>query len=177
MENSFTQDFENSETTRRRFLKLLISIGSALLGLVLGIPFIRSLIVQKSQEKNLGWVKVADISSLPDNQPFRVKYLAVSEDAYLRKTLLHVVWAVKHSPSDITVFSPICTHAGCYYNWDSQTGRFECPCHESVFSINGKVLAGPAPRQLDTLRTKIENGELFVVWQEFEAGIPQKIPV
>jgi len=148
-----------------------------LLSLVLGIPFVRSLIAPKFQAKKLTWAKVADVDSLPDNQPVRLKYIAVSEDAYLHKSLVHVVWAMKHSPSEVTVFSPICTHAGCYYNWDSQTGHFECPCHGSVFSLAGKVLAGPAPRQLDTLKNKIENGELFVVWQEFQAGIQQKIPV
>ena len=33
------------------------------------------------------------------------------------------------------------------------------------------------PRPLDTLPTKIEKGELFVEWETFKVGIPEKILV
>jgi hypothetical protein len=39
------------------------------------------------------------------------------------------------------------------------------------------VLGGPAPRRLDTLPVKIENGELYVEWKQFKSGTPDKIPV
>ncbi len=39
----------------------------------------------------------------------------------------------------------------------------------------GKVIGGPAPRPLDTLPYKIENGELYVQWKLYKAGIPQKL--
>jgi menaquinol-cytochrome c reductase iron-sulfur subunit len=87
---------------------------------------------------------------------------------------LHNIWAVKNSSSDVTVFSPICPHLGCRYKWHADSQHFICPCHGSVFSIDGKVLGGPAPRPLDTLPTKIENGELFVEWELFKEGISQK---
>ena len=149
---------EKFSTTRRTFLKLLIGIITLFIGLILGIPFIQALIVSKFKKAKLAWYKVAEVDSLPVGQPVRLNFFARSEDAYLHETAVHSIWAVKHSASEVTIYSPICTHLGCYYKWDQGTGHFECPCHGSVFSIDGKVLGGPAPRPLDTLPYKIDNG-------------------
>lgn len=51
-----------------------------------------------------------------------------------------------------------CTHLGCTVPWRSESGRFECPCHASMFDITGEVLSPPAPRPLDLLEVRIENG-------------------
>jgi menaquinol-cytochrome c reductase iron-sulfur subunit len=44
-----------------------------------------------------------------------------------------------------------------------------------VFDIEGKVVAGPAPRPLDLLPSKIENGRLLVVFKEFKPGTAQVV--
>ncbi len=43
----------------------------------------------------------------------------------------------------------VCTHLGCLYNWNSQEGKFICPCHGSQFQKDGTYIQGPAPRSLD----------------------------
>ena len=50
-------------------------------------------------------------------------------------------------------------------------------CHGGVFDIEGRLLAGPPPRPLDSLNYKIENGELRVEYRDFRLGIPEKIPL
>ena len=168
---------EKFSTSRRSFLKVLVGIITFFIGVILGLPFIRALIVPKFQKAKQVWYKVAGVDSMPVGQPVRVNFFARTEDAYRHETAVHSVWAVKHSASEVTVYSPICTHLGCYYKWDAGTGHFECPCHGSVFALDGKVLGGPAPRPLDTLPVKIDNGVLFVVWEQFKVGIPEKVPV
>jgi cytochrome b6-f complex iron-sulfur subunit len=37
--------------------------------------------------------------------------------------------------------SKICTHEGC--ETDVRNNRFECPCHNSIFSSSGAVVRGP----------------------------------
>ncbi len=168
---------EGPRSTRRGFLKLIIGAIAFLCGLILGIPFVRSLILLKSKGAKQVWSRVTDISALPEGRPTRLNFFVRAEDAYRHETAAQSVWAIKHSASEVTVFSPICTHLGCYFKWDQGTGHFECPCHGSVFSIKGDVLGGPAPRPLDALPSKIENGVLFVTWERFEVGIPQKVRV
>src|SRR5437879_3001001 len=79
--------------------------------------------------------------------------------------------------NEVTVYSPICTHLGCGYRWDAGEKEFKCPCHGSVFDLNGKVVGGPAPRSLDRLPVKIENGHLLVQYKEFKSGTKQQIEI
>ena len=44
--------------------------------------------------------------------------------------------------------SSVCTHTGCQVSYNSSTGDLPCPCHGSLFSINGSVLNGPADAPL-----------------------------
>ena len=48
---------------------------------------------------------------------------------------------------------------------------FQAPCHASVFTIDGRVVSGPAPRPLDTLPAQVRQGILYVEWEQFEVGI------
>ncbi len=73
------------------------------------------------------------------------------------------------------VFSSICPHLGCGVDWDKNTGKFICPCHDSYFGIEGNVLSGPSPRGMDTLETDIREGKLFVRFQKMKLGISKKI--
>jgi len=69
-----------------------------------------------------------------------------------------------------------CTHLGCAVPWVASQKRFVCPCHASAFDIRGDVLSPPAPRALDLLPVRIENGIVKVETgrpvrrQRFERG-------
>ena len=169
------QPAKQEGSTRRNFLKFLIGAFSALVALALGIPLIGTIIGPSFRSKKPEWAKVGDITSLVVNQPVNLKFPLKTEDAYLRETTLNDVWVVKHSSSEITVFSPICPHLGCHYDWHADGNDFVCPCHGSVYSMTGKVVGGPAPRPLDTLPWKLEGSVLSVEWETFKVGIPQKV--
>ncbi len=57
-------------------------------------------------------------------------------------------WLV-HVNEGIGAIYTICTHLGCIYAWNEASRIFACPCHGSQFQLNGKWIAGPAPRDLD----------------------------
>ncbi len=170
-----TRAAEHAASTRRDFLKLFTGGLGFLFALVLAIPLVGTLVGTVYRTKKLHWAKVADVDSLPLEQPMKLSWLTEKADEFVRERVERDVWAVRHSPSEVSIFSPICPHLGCRYNWHPDKHEFICPCHGSIFSISGKVLGGPAPRPLDTLRWKLENGELYVEWERFEVGISKKV--
>ena len=42
-----------------------------------------------------------------------------------------------------------CTHMGCKASWNESEQSFYCPCHGSKFDKNGKVITGPATKDLE----------------------------
>jgi menaquinol-cytochrome c reductase iron-sulfur subunit len=166
----------SAETTRRGFFKLAIAVIAAINGIILGIPVLGSLVGAPPKTKN-AWSRLGEVASLPEGRPVEMKFGARNDDAYHVAETLYSVWVVKEAPDRVAALSPICTHLGCHFLWSDERERFECPCHASVFSADGRVLYGPAPRRLDSLPVKIEKGVLFVQWQRFKSGIVAKVAV
>jgi cytochrome b6-f complex iron-sulfur subunit len=55
----------------------------------------------------------------------------------------------------IRVLSRKCTHLGCkIVHFDN---KFLCPCHGSEFDLNGKVMKGPAEKNLSLLDFTIKS--------------------
>ncbi len=163
--------------SRRGFLKTVSAALGAVIGALLAWPMIGSIIGTVFRLPKAASARIARLSDLPQGRPVQVKFEMPRTEEFLHGVLLQDVWVIRHSDSRVTVFSPICPHLGCRYNWFPAASKFICPCHGSVFSITGKVEAGPAPRGLDPLPYKIDNGDLYVNWELFEVGIPQRIRV
>ncbi|MCC7479051.1 Rieske (2Fe-2S) protein [bacterium] len=58
--------------------------------------------------------------------------------------------------------SRVCTHSRCKVNHRAEQGDFECPCHHSIFDLEGNVLKGPAKRPLPKYPVSLEGGELVI---------------
>lgn len=66
------------------------------------------------------------------------------------------------NPKAIAAVKPICTHRGCTVDWKADKKAFVCPCHKAEFSLDGKVLQGPAKKSLSTYIAKIEGDSVLV---------------
>jgi glycine/D-amino acid oxidase-like deaminating enzyme/nitrite reductase/ring-hydroxylating ferredoxin subunit len=54
----------------------------------------------------------------------------------------------KDKKGKIFSFSPHCTHMGCVLSWNSAEKSWDCPCHGSRFTPEGKVINGPSAQEL-----------------------------
>lgn len=161
--------------TRRTFFQWVTRAAAGLIGLSLAVPLVGYVISPALKRREQPWTEVGGLDDLTPGAPKQLDYVVTAQDGYLETTMHKAIWAVKQPDAQVTVFSPMCTHLGCGYHWDVSDRKFKCPCHGSVFDIDGQVLAGPAPRHLDTLPTKTENGRIFVIYKEFKAGIAKPV--
>jgi len=66
-----------------------------------------------------------------------------------------------------------CPHLGCRVPFCESSGRFECPCHGSVYNLTGEYIAGPAPRGMDRFPIEIRDGHVMVDTTSIVEGPPK----
>lgn len=148
--------------TRRAWHLAAIYVLGALIGLALAIPTILYLLIPPRQRNRSQWIDAGDISQLTPGSPVEMSFQQSRIDGWRVITEKKTAWVVKEPNNQIVAFGPQCTHLGCAYHWDDPSKQFVCPCHASFFSIQGQVLAGPAPRPLDRYVTRVENNRLQI---------------
>ena len=161
--------------TRRSFFTRVTAAISGIIGLSLTIPLVGYVVFPAFQRQKKEWVPIGKVNDLPVDQPKALDYTVTIKDGWHETKATKGIWAIKHVNDEVTVFSPICPHLGCGYRWDGGDRLFKCPCHGSVYDLKGTVQAGPAPRPLDTLTVKVENGELMVIYKEFKSGLSDQV--
>jgi Rieske Fe-S protein len=63
----------------------------------------------------------------------------------------------------IFALSQKCPHLGCHVPYCESSGRFECPCHGSIYDLGGEWITGPAPRGMDQFPVSSPDGKTVVV--------------
>jgi len=153
---------ETPSTTRRTFYISAIYGLGAIITAALGLPAVVYLLVPPRMRRQSDWADAGDISQLALHSPVEMTFRRNRVDGWKVTSEKSTAWVVKNSANQVTAFSPQCTHLGCAYHWDQAQNEFVCPCHNSLFSIDGKVLGGPAPRPLDRYATKIQGNKLLL---------------
>lgn len=176
---------ETQPIGRRSFFKASLIAGiSALLGLVpfgAGLAFYLDPLRRKSSANSL--VRVSSLDALPaDGVPRKFAVLASRADAWnkFQQSPIGAVYLRQTTDGKIEAFNVVCPHAGCFVDYIPSEGHYRCPCHDSTFALTGKINkpSSPAPRGLDSLDVEIRNkNEIWVKFQNFEAGHAEKIPV
>ncbi len=171
MEEKAVQSFED----RRTFLARVSGAIAAGIAMAVGFPLVAYTTLPALKRRKPEWADAGPLDSLQPGVPKELEVVVSVTDGWLKTTRKKSLWAVKDGTGVVTVYSPICTHLGCGYRWEPDEGTFHCPCHNSIYSLEGKVLSGPAPRPLDTLPVKMEGGRLLVMYKEFKAGTAAKV--
>jgi menaquinol-cytochrome c reductase iron-sulfur subunit len=149
-----------SEVTRRKFYVAAIYGLWSVIAVALSIPAAIYLLLPPKLRKAPQWVDAGDISKLEPGVPVEMVFRQNRVDGWKIQSEKTNAWVVKFADSHVVAFGPQCTHLGCAYHWDENRNFFVCPCHSSIFNINGAAVSGPAPRPLDRFETRVEKGEL-----------------
>ncbi len=193
------------EVSRRTFMANATMTVGGIIGIVLAVPIVGSLLPAGTEGKG-SWSpltkaeldELAEATSKPVKMTFTLKY----KDGYLpTKEADEYVWGIKIDEAkfqaarpDIykvaggkvdypavnfgfVVFSPICPHLGCRFNWSAAANKFLCPCHGSQYNFDGTHVAGPAPRGLDPLPLREQTGTADVTWIQYQPNTPNRIIV
>ena len=148
--------------TRRSFYSALISgLGSAI-GITLAIPSALYLLVAGGSKARGSFVEAARLTQLQIGKPLELTFERTRVDGWRTFQEKVIAWVVRTDESNVIAYAPQCTHLGCAYHWEAPRNEFVCPCHESRFSIDGKVLGGPAARPLDRYPVRVENSKLLI---------------
>jgi glycine/D-amino acid oxidase-like deaminating enzyme/nitrite reductase/ring-hydroxylating ferredoxin subunit len=86
--------------------------------------------------KNLSeYVAPGEISSIDELKP--------GEGAILRRGLRKLA-AYRDETGSVRLHSAACTHIGCHLHWNRFETCWDCPCHGSIFDVDGQPVNAPA---------------------------------
>lgn len=152
---------DQANQTRRGFYVSVINLLGALITAALALPAAAYLLIKPKTQASGEFIEVADLNQLVPGKPEEVLYRRTRVDGWKRMEEKTTTWVVKTKDKTIA-FAPACTHLGCAYHWEEESQNFLCPCHTSVFSIDGAVVSGPAPRPLDRYVTKVVGNKVMI---------------
>ena len=149
-------------TTRRRFYIGAIYGLWAIISAALGLPALVYLLFPPKPRRENEWVDAGDVSKISPNAPVEMSFRRNRVDGWKVISEKSTAWVVKQADNSVVAFGPQCTHLGCAYHWEEGKNEFLCPCHSSLFALDGKVLSGPAPRPLDRYDVKLQGSRLLL---------------
>jgi cytochrome b6-f complex iron-sulfur subunit len=140
--------------SRRDFLRNAWKLGGALLIGAAGYTGYEAL---RPLTTGAGGAKltVGDIQNFPTNT-----------STYVPAGRMYVVNANDH----LFALSQKCPHLGCRVPYCDSSGRFECPCHGSVFDLAGEYIQGPAPRGMDQYEVTLDGRNVVVDTGALKSG-------
>jgi ubiquinol-cytochrome c reductase iron-sulfur subunit len=115
----------------------------------------------------------ATFEDLPEHGPDRLNERAKSPVILVRMQPEEITPAPGRenwNVDGILGYSKICTHVGCPINlYEQTTHHLLCPCHQSTFDLadNGKVVFGPAARNLPQLPLAVDNEGYLIAQSDF----------
>ena len=131
---------------RRDLLRMGWKIGGAML---IGAAAYTGYEALRPLASGAGGAKIAvgEVTNFPEGS-----------STYVSAGRMYVVNANNH----LFALSQKCPHLGCRVPYCESSGRFECPCHGSVFDLAGEWITGPAPHGMDQYQLSLDGTTVVV---------------
>jgi menaquinol-cytochrome c reductase iron-sulfur subunit len=165
--------------SRRRMLRWITGLSAAAAGALVAVPALRALLWPAfKRAAPESWTRLGDAASFELGVPVKIDFSDTVKDGWLVSRVMRSVWLYTSDGEHFIAYNARCTHLGCGYSYDAEAKTFRCPCHEGRFDVQtGARLAGPPPRPLDRLKLKIQDGAVYVAYQDFRLGVSESVAV
>ena len=138
------------ESARRRFMQFLLGGGLLASAASFLYPIVRYLVPPAAVDLGGDSVVAAKVGELKANSGKIFRFGS-------RPGLL-----VLTAEGEYRAMSAVCTHLNCTVQYRSDLREVWCACHNGFYDLNGRNVAGPPPRPLDSFDVHI-NGDDVVV--------------
>jgi menaquinol-cytochrome c reductase iron-sulfur subunit len=161
---------------RRSFVGALFAMSAAAVSTLLAIPLVRfSTFPLRKAATETDWSDVGPVEEMSSiTEPTAKTITMERRDAWQTTSSQTAVYVLPSKDGQFRILSPVCPHLGCSVRWVGDQDKFICPCHSGTFTADGERIAGPPPRSMDTLESKVEGGMLKVRYQYFRQLVSNK---
>ena len=146
-----TEEALNPEASRRRFINWFLNTSAGAFLIAVLYPVSRYLIPPTVGESTAGTVTLPikpDDVKPNSGQIFKFG----SRPGILFRT----------PAGELRAFSPICTHLNCTVQYRADLSHIWCACHNGHYDLNGKNIAGPPPRPLESFVVNARGNQIVV---------------
>lgn len=136
-------------TTRRRLLSWFLTTSVGALVMAILYPVARFLTPPEVAAASANQVEAGRTND-PELIDKGFKIIQFGSDPVI---VIHV------ADDDYRAFSAVCTHLSCIVSYRSKLQLIWCYCHNGVYDLTGKNIAGPPPRPLAPYKVHITPGK------------------
>ncbi len=138
------------ESSRRKFINTLLSIGG--IGFVVSAiyPIIEYMIPPKRNESNVSSLNAGKTDEVANNSYKILKYG--------RKPVI----LIRDENGNFHALAATCTHLDCVVSYSSDKKIVLCACHNGVYDLKGRNVSGPPPKPLEEFKVTIKNQEIII---------------
>lgn len=132
--------------SRRRFVSSLASTAmfTALAGAYGTLAAFMARFLYPARARRMDWMFVATLSDIAEGSSIVYRTPAGAPVNVARRS-------PETTADAFVAFSSTCPHLGCQVHWEAHNGRFFCPCHNGVFTPEGKAIEGPPAKDKQSL--------------------------
>lgn len=147
---------------RRGWMRAVIGVIVGAISAVVGVVVGGAVLSPAFAARKESWIPAGKINELAEGVPVPVTVRVARQDGYYETVDSRVVYLVKQASGEVHALGSTCTHLGCQTSYDPQAKLIKCPCHGGVYRPDGTVVAGPPPRPLPELATRVDGSQVLV---------------
>lgn len=150
MEREGQEGTPHTSQSRRKFIDYLLRSGLVVWLGTIFYPVWKYLNPPKVDDLDISSVEVGEVAAFQNNTAKIVRFGRSPVIVVLKEN------------GEFRAFSAVCTHLDCTVQYKQDTKQIWCACHNGLYNLEGKNIAGPPPRPLARYAVVESKGTIYV---------------